>query len=157
MPTSEVGLVLVLRALGLDVSWLSALVASALGGGLRWAVTAQVAGLAAVVALLSLGAVARHVADATARVAGLLALSTVATAVAATVAGILVTTSLWAVAGDVADLGALVALLGRSAVAASTSGTLGGWVGTVTADVSGLAAYNMLDKVVVCHQNHLHL
>jgi hypothetical protein len=97
------------------------------------------------------------VADATARVAGLLALSTVATAVAATVAGILVTTSLWAVAGDVADLGALVALLGRSAVAASTSGTLGGWVGTVTADVSGLAAYNMLDKVVVCHQNHLHL
>jgi len=143
------------------MSWLSALVASALGGGLRWAVAAQVAGLAAVVALLSLGAVARHVADTTAGVAGLLALSTVTTAVtgSTTVAGILVTTSssLWAVAGDVADLGALVALLGRSTVAASTSGTLGGWVGTVTADVSGLAAYSMLDEVVVCRQNHLHL
>jgi hypothetical protein len=144
VPANEVSLVLILWALSLDVSWLSALVASALGGGLGWAVSAQVAGLAAVVTLLSLGAVARHMADTTARVAGLLALSTVTTAVTTTVAGVLVATSLWAVAGDVADLGALVALLGRSTVGTSTSGALGGWVGAVTADVSWLAACSML-------------
>lgn len=144
MPTSEVSLVLVLWALGLDVSWLSALVAGALSRGLGWAVSAQVTGLAAVVALLSLGAVAGHVADATARVAGLLA-TTVSTGTAAvattTVAGILVTTGLWAVAGNVSDLGALVALLaGSTAESASGTHTLSGWVGAVTADVSGLAA-----------------
>jgi len=114
VPTYEVSLVLVLWALGLDVSGLSALVASALSGGLGWAVSAQVTGLATVVALLALGAVARHVADATARVAGLLA-STVTAGTAtvttgtATVASVLVTTgtSLRAVAGNVSDLGAL--------------------------------------------------
>lgn len=146
MPTPEVSLVLVLWALGLDVSWLSALVAGALSRGLRWAVSAQVTGLAAVVALLSLGAVAGHVSDATARVAGLLA-TTVSTGTAAvasattTVAGVLVTTSLWAVAGNVSDLGALVALLaGSTAESASGTHALSGWVGAVTADVSGLAA-----------------
>lgn len=155
MLTSEVSLVLVLGALGLDVSGLSALVAGALGRGLRWAVTAQVAGLAAVVALLSLGAVARHVANATAGVAGLLASTVTATVAGSTVAG-LVTASLWAVAGDVADLGALVALLGRSTIAASST-ALGGWVDAVTADVSGLAAYSTSDEVLASHPNHLHL
>lgn len=46
-----------LRALSLDVTRLLALVASALAGGLGWAVTGEMADLAAVVALLTLGAV----------------------------------------------------------------------------------------------------
>jgi intracellular septation protein A len=45
------------RAKSLDVAGLLALVAHALIAGLRWAVTRQVAHLAAVVALLALGAV----------------------------------------------------------------------------------------------------
>lgn len=152
MPTYEVSLVLILWALGLDVSGLSALVASALGRGLRWAVSAQVAGLATVVALLALSAVARHVADATARVAGLLASTVTATGTAtvgttgtATVASVLVTTgtSLRAVAGNVSDLGALVALLASStSETASGTHTLSSGVGAVTADVAGLAAWN---------------
>jgi hypothetical protein len=44
-------------ALSLDVTWLLALVASALAGGLGWAVTGKVTDLTAVVALLTLGAV----------------------------------------------------------------------------------------------------
>lgn len=150
MPTYEVSLVLVLWALGLDVSGLSALVASALSRGLRWAVSAQVAGLATVVALLALGAVARHVANATARVAGLLASTETAAGTAtvgtATVTSVLVTTggtSLWAVAGNVSDLGALVALLASStSETASGTHTLSSGVGAVTADVAGLAACN---------------
>lgn len=44
-------------ALSLNVTRLLALVASALAGGLGWAVTGEMANLATVVALLSLGAV----------------------------------------------------------------------------------------------------
>lgn len=147
MPTYEVSLVLVLWALSLDVSWLSALVAGALSRGLRWAVPAQVAGLAAVVALLALSAVAGHVSNATARVAGLLATAIAATTVsAATVASVLVATSLWAVAGNVSNLGALVALLTGSTEATSGTHAISGGVGAVTADVSRLAAYNCVSQ-----------
>jgi hypothetical protein len=45
-------------ALSLDMAWLLALVAGALGSGLRGTVTAQVTNLTTVVALLTLGAVA---------------------------------------------------------------------------------------------------
>lgn len=45
------------RAKSLDVAGLLALVAHALAGGLRWAVTREMADFAAVVALLALGAV----------------------------------------------------------------------------------------------------
>lgn len=44
-------------ALGLDVTWLLALVAGTLVGGLGWAVAGKMADLTAVVALLALGAV----------------------------------------------------------------------------------------------------
>ena len=44
-------------ALGLDVSWLLALVASTLRRGLGWTVAGEMSNLATVVALLSLGAV----------------------------------------------------------------------------------------------------
>ena len=144
MLTYEVNLVLVLWALGLDVTWLAALVAGALRGGLGWAVTAQMTGLATVVALLALGAVAGHMSNAAAGVAGLLALTAVATVgLLAAVAAVVVTTGtgLWAVAGNVSDLGALVALLGGSTERAATLGTLSSWVGAVTGDVAWLTAY----------------
>ncbi len=145
MSTIEVNLVLVLWALGLDVSWLTALVAGALGRGLGWAVTAQVASLAAVVALLSLGAVAGHVSNTAARVASLLALTETAlsTVWLLSETGVLVSTlgtGLWAVTGDVSNLGALVALLGGSTERASTGGTLSGWVLAVAGDVAWLTA-----------------
>ena len=60
-------------ARALNVAGLLAAVADTLGGGLLGAVTGQVTNLTAVVALLTLGAVAAHVAEATARVAGGLA------------------------------------------------------------------------------------
>ena len=148
--TYEVNLVLVLWALSLDVSWLAALVAGALSGGLGWAVAGEMADLTAVVALLSVGAVAGHVSETTAGVAvlwalllsvtELLLLSTLLLAVT----GVLVSTlgsGLWAVTGDVSDLGALVALLGGSTEGASTwSGTLLGSVLAVAGDVTWLAA-----------------
>lgn len=77
-----------------------------------------------VVALLALGAVTAHVAEATARVAGL------ATAVPATEAAAAVATAeataeatLVAVASDVADLAALVALLAGTAAKATWTGS----------------------------------
>lgn len=146
--TYEVNLVLVLWALGLDVSWLAALVAGALGGGLGWAVAGEMADLTAVVALLSVGAVAGHVSDTAAGVAVLWAgvlVSTLSTVLLLlSVTGVLVSTlgsGLWAVTGDVSDLGALVALLGRSTERASTwTGTLHGGVLAVAGDVAWLAA-----------------
>lgn len=136
-------------ALSLDVSWLLALIASALAGGLRWAVTAQVANLSAVVALLALRAVARHVAVTSAGVAGLSTLvSAVSTSTSTTTVALvetssgLVSTSLWAVTGDVADLRALVALLASTLRVSgwSTSSSLSSWVGAVTGNVTWLTA-----------------
>lgn len=142
--TVEVNLVLVLWALSLDVSWLAALVAGALGGGLGWAVAGKVANLTAVVALLSVGAVAGHVSKTTAGVAVLLALLSVAAVLLLAVTVVLVSTlgtGLWAVTGDVADLGALVALLvGLAEGATLWAGTLLWSVLAVAGDVAWLTA-----------------
>lgn len=77
-----------------------------------------------VVALLALGAVTAHVAEAAARVAGLAA-TVAATKAAAAVATAEATTeaTLVAVASDVADLAALVALLAGSAAKATRTGS----------------------------------
>lgn len=152
------------RAVTRDVTLLLALVAcSSTGTGLRWAVTAQVANLTTVVALLALGAVARHVAETAAGVASLLAttlLTTVSATESTTVAALLAvatlltteTTSLLAVAGDVADLSALVALLSTStaerttgwAASSSTLGALARQVTSLTALVAGLLLLRVL-------------
>lgn len=141
--TVEVNLVLVLWALSLDVSWLAALVAGALGRGLGWAVTGEVADLTAVVALLSVGAVAGHVSNTAARVAVLWASTVLLVAVGllSVVVETTLGTGLWAVAGNVSDLGALVALLvGLAEGAALWTGTLLWGVLAVAGDVAWLAA-----------------
>ncbi|CAD0044582.1 unnamed protein product, partial [Aureobasidium pullulans] len=101
-------------ASGLDVAGLLALVADTVVADLGRAVARKVTDLTAwwlsgrqtVVALLALGAVARHVAETTARVAGLAAGSAVALALVATLL-LLEAAALGAVAGNVADLAAL--------------------------------------------------
>lgn len=128
-------------ALGLDVAGLLALVADLLATArVLGAVTREMTGLAAVVALGAVDAVARHVADTAARVAGLVLLET-ATAIAA---GLITTTTssvavaaLGAVAGNVADLAALVALSAGSTTAGTTSR---GGLGAVTANVTSSSA-----------------
>jgi hypothetical protein len=142
------------------VAGLLAAVADTLRGGLLGAVAGQVTDLTAwhvlewfvcvlrgaltVVALLALGAVTAHVAEATARVAGGLAgtaaVSALALAVAATGTAEATTGSvaatLGAVAGNVTLLAALVALLAAGATAHSGATILG----ALTADVAGATA-----------------
>jgi len=96
-------------ALGLDVTGLLALIASSLGGSLGGAIAGEMSDFAAVVALLALGAVARHVSVTTARVASLSTTSstvaTSTTSISALVsAECTVSTGLWAVTSDVSDL-----------------------------------------------------
>lgn len=135
------------RALGLNVTWLLALVASALARSLRRAVTAQVSNLSTVIAFLALGAVSGHVSIATARVTSLSALTTTEASATAAVSTTLivattVATGLRAVAGNVSDLGALVALLRSTArrESTTTSSALRCGVAAVTGDVTWLAA-----------------
>ena len=90
--------------------------------------------LAAVVALGAVHAVAGHVADATARVAGLSGAAEATTVAGVLEAAAISSTALGAVAGNVADLAALVAL------SAGGLATLATGLGAVTADVAGLAA-----------------
>ncbi|CAD0011957.1 unnamed protein product, partial [Aureobasidium pullulans] len=92
-------------ASGLDVAGLLALVADTVVADLGRAVARKIR-RQTVVALLALGAVARHVAETTARVAGLAAGSAVALALVATLL-LLEAAALGAVAGNVADLAAL--------------------------------------------------
>jgi hypothetical protein len=136
-------------ALSLDVTRLLALIASTLAAGLGWAVSGEMANLATVVALLTLGAVTGHVAVTTAGVAGLstlattesTSLSTAVTAVTTKATTTLSTvTSLGAVAGNVTDLGALVALLRSTGRETATSSALSGGVGAVAGDVAWLTA-----------------
>ncbi|KAF2811680.1 uncharacterized protein BDZ99DRAFT_461684 [Mytilinidion resinicola] len=103
---------------------------------------------AAVVALLALGAVARHVAVATARVAGRLSLSSaVATgstaisssAVSAWGSAVATAAILSARTGDVTDFTALVAFL-TGASRSSSEASRGRFGRAVTRDVAGLAA-----------------
>jgi hypothetical protein len=128
--------ILVAGALRLDVSRLLALVADLLtASGLLGAVTGVVAGLAAVVALHAVDTLARHVAETTARVAGLAGTALLETTTVVVTVGRLV-----AVTGNVADLTTLVALGGLAATAAH---------GAVTGDVAGLAA--LVAGLVVLH------
>lgn len=97
------------RALSLDVTWLLALITGTLAGCFGGAVSGEMAYFAAVVALLTLGAVARHVAVATAGVAGLTstlstAKSTTVSALVAAISSLGEATCLWAVACDMSDL-----------------------------------------------------
>lgn len=128
------------RASGLNVTGLLALVAHALTLGLSGAVARDVTDFAAVVALLTLSAVTGHVAEATAGVAGLLTTTgttrtTETTTVSASAVTTAVVTTLRAVACDVADLSALVALLGTTTAVVAVA-TLGAFA----RKVSGLAA-----------------
>jgi len=138
---------------GLDVSWLLALVADALRAGFRRTVTAQMTNLSTVVAFLPLSAVAGHVTVATARIAGLTALST-ATTVSAAVPCVAVpagsssipsSTTIGAVTSNVSDLATLVALLASTARIAATLtetsswGTTSTWIWAVTRNMTGLA------------------
>jgi len=97
----------------LKVAGLLALVADTLLGGLLRTVAGEMANFTAVVALLALGAVARHMAETAARVASLAAATTTiaVTACVATAVTACVTTALGAVAGNVAILATLVAFL----------------------------------------------
>ncbi|KAK7524602.1 hypothetical protein IWZ03DRAFT_28321 [Phyllosticta citriasiana] len=93
------------------------------------------------VTLLALGAVARHVAVAATRVAGLTTRSAegttaVATAVSATVSAAV--TALRAVAGNVSDLAALVALLAAANAGSTTLGTLARKMSNLAATVARL-------------------
>jgi hypothetical protein len=118
------------------VSGLLALVADLLTtSGLLGAVTGVVARLATVVALHAVDTLARHVAETTARVAGLAGTALLETTTVVVTVGRLV-----AVTGNVADLTTLVALGGLAATAAH---------GAVTGDVAGLAA--LVAGLVVLH------
>lgn len=100
---------------------------------LALAVAGKMPDLATVVALLALCTVTRHVAESTARIAGLLAVTAISAASA--IGG--------AVAGDVADLSALIAFspgTTAAATAATRVGVSGGLIGTFTAYVTGLSA-----------------
>lgn len=101
---------------------------------LAWAVTAEMADLAAVVALLSLGAVAGHVSVATARVASLSALAEVST-----LESTLLESTLVAVTSDVSDLAALVAL-GSVATLLETTLTLLSWLLALAREMAWLVA-----------------
>jgi hypothetical protein len=105
--------------------------------------------LLTVVALLALGAVTAHVTETTARVAGGLASTSIATGtsgatVASTTAAVAaasstaVATALGAVAGNVTDLAALVALLAAAAATATHLGTT--VLGALARDVAGTTA-----------------
>jgi len=97
------------------------------------------ANLAAVIALLALGAVPAHVAETTARVASGLASSSITTTTVATTASAIaattVSTALRAVAGNVTPLATLVALL--TSCTSHAGATL---LGALTADVAGTTA-----------------
>jgi len=132
---------LVVGAGSLDVASLLALVADLLTTSrLLGAVTRVVTRLATVVALHAVNTLARHVAVAAARVAGLAGTTETAlgTAVATAEA------ALGAVAGDMAHLTALVAL--SRAATGATGGTAHG---AVAGDVAGLAA--LVAGLVVLH------
>lgn len=118
------------RAGGHHVAGLLALVADTVL--LARAVAGQVADLAAVVALLALGAVAREMTVATARVAGL---STAAGTERS--AGTSISTVRLALAGDVANLSALVALSGARAI--TETDLRGAGVVAIAGDMAGLA------------------
>jgi hypothetical protein len=106
-------------------------------------------GILTVVALLSLGAVTGHVAETTARVAGLLAATGATgaseTAVVTTVTTTVVTT-LRAVTRNVADLSALVALLvtTTAVVAVAALGAFAGKVTSLSATVARLLLGRLL-------------
>jgi hypothetical protein len=113
------------------------------------AVAGEMTDLTAVVALLALGAVTRHVAETTAGVAGLTARSAVTLTTLLLVTTLLLEatllTTLGAVAGNVADLTTLVAFL-RSAHTGTTTGstTLGALAGDVTSLTTSVAGLLLL-------------
>lgn len=95
-------------------------------------------GILTVVALLSLGAVTGHVAETTARVAGLLTTTgATETATVVTAETASVVTTLGAVTGNVTDLSALVALLATTTTAAEV---VVATLGAFTRKVTGLSA-----------------
>lgn len=122
---------LLVGASGLDVTRLLAVVANALALSLGRAVAGDVANLTTVVALLSVGAVAGHVAESAARVASLLTAAVTATETTT------VATALGAVARNVSDTTALVAFLATGGTAAVA---LAGRLGAFPGDVAGGAA-----------------
>lgn len=116
-----------------------------------WAVAAEMTKFTAVVALLTLSAVPRHMTEATARVASGARTSTVTATLSTTgaPATTLLATCLGTVARDVTNLTALVALLTTSSAVAATAavatallttglGALAGKVTGLTALVAGL-------------------
>jgi len=127
-------------ASGLDVAGLLALVADTVVADLSRAVAGKMTDLTAVVALLALGAVARHVAETAARVASLTAGSAVALALALVATLLLeatLLTTLRAVAGNVADLATLVAFLTAAHTGTTTGSTT---LGALARNVTGLTA-----------------
>lgn len=125
-----------LRALRLDVAGLMAPVAGLLVLGSSGALLGQMSGEAAVVALGTVDTVARHVSKTAARVAGLLALVTTATAATA-----LVGAGIRAVPGNMTGLAALVALASGAALHTAAAATTNGrGLAAITRDVAGLSA-----------------
>jgi len=127
-------------ASGLDVAGLLALVADTVVADLSRAVAGKMTDLTAVVALLALGAVARHMAETAAGVAGLTAGSAVALALALVTTLLLeatLLTTLRAVAGNVADLATLVAFLTAAHTGTTTGSTT---LGALARNMTGLAA-----------------
>jgi hypothetical protein len=126
---------ILVRASGLNVTGLLALVAHALTLGFRGAVTRDVANFAAVVALLTLSAVTGHVAETTARVTGLLATTSTTGTTETTVVATSIVTTLRAVACNVTDLSALVAFLGTTTAVVAVAA-----LGAFARKMSSLAA-----------------
>ena len=113
-----------------------------------------------VVALLALGAVTRHVAVATARVASLATVlvtttvSTLTTAVSTLLTTVSALTGFGAVTGNVSDLAALVAFLATTGHSArsSTGGGLGALAGNVTDLTTCVAGFVLLGVLALAAQ-----
>lgn len=126
------------RASGLDVSRLLALVANSFTLGFSGAVAGYMSNISTVVALLTMSAVAGHVAKATTRVTSLLA-----TTVSSVTETASIVTALGAVARNMADLAAFVAFLAAAGstivvIARTGLGTLARNVSSNTAAVARL-------------------
>jgi hypothetical protein len=126
------------RASGLDVSRLLALVANSFTLGFSGAVAGYMSDISTVVALLTMSAIAGHVAKATTRVASLLA-----TTVSSVTETASIVAALGAIACDMADLAAFVAFLAAAGstivvIARTSLGTLARNVSSNTAAVARL-------------------
>lgn len=127
-------------AFSLDVARLLALITDALVARSSGAVSAQMSGFAAVITLLPVGTIARHVSVSSARVARLASTSSSTVSTASEAAAKSTPATLGAVARYVADFTALVAFSAAGAAIPAAVCATGRFAGAVARDMARLSA-----------------